>query len=122
MLVSFNFEATAGLAPLTATLPNITAIYNEWPPKKLRVSLPKYQRVATVVPVQDVDDSFTLPQYDRHRLMSTPIHVRDGDFLLVSVKNLLQSTGLSIHWHGFEVSLFLLLLLGVIILLPCPSV
>ena len=106
-MITFNFEAVSGLAPLTATLPNTTSIYHEWPPKNLRVSLPKYQSVATVIPDKSVDDTFTLPAYNEHRLMSTPIHIRNGDFLSVSVMNSLQSTGLSIHWHGFEVRIFI---------------
>jgi len=51
-----------------------------------------------------MDANFTMPDYDGHRLMATPIHVRDGDYLSVSVKNSLQATGLSIHWHGFEMT------------------
>ena len=45
-----------------------------------------------------------MPNYDEHTFLSPPIHVRDGDFLSVSVKNSLQATGLSIHWHGFEMT------------------
>jgi FtsP/CotA-like multicopper oxidase with cupredoxin domain len=51
--------------------------------------------------------------------MSTPIHVRDGDFLSVSVKNSLQATGLSIHWHGFEMTGHLELD-GVVGITQCP--
>lgn len=36
--------------------------------------------------------------------MSTPIHVRDGDFLSVTLRNSLPGTGLSLHWHGFEMT------------------
>lgn len=92
---------SSAVAPLTATLPQNTSIYHQWPPKSLRFGLPKYHRVAVAVPDQSLDN-FTTLKYD-HVFMSPPIHVRSGDFLTVSVQNL-QATGLSLHWHGFEMT------------------
>jgi len=35
-------------------------------------------------------------------IMGPPIHVQVGDTLRVSVTNSMQNSGLSVHWHGFE--------------------
>uniref|UniRef100_A0A7S2PNJ3 Plastocyanin-like domain-containing protein n=1 Tax=Skeletonema marinoi TaxID=267567 RepID=A0A7S2PNJ3_9STRA len=37
-------------------------------------------------------------------LVGPPIHVQLGDTLSVMLKNSLPTSGLSIHWHGFEMT------------------
>ena len=97
----FNFDAQVKYAPLLNSLPNNTAIYHEWPPKKLRKTLPNYISTALVVTPDDNDgsnDDNDLP------LIGPPIHVQTGDILSVTLQNSLMTTGLSIHWHGFEMT------------------
>ena len=97
---SFDFDAQVKYAPLLHSLPNNTAIYHEWPPKKLRKTLPNYISTALVVTPDDDNGSNDndLP------LIGPPIHVQTGDILSVTLQNSLMTTGLSIHWHGFEMT------------------
>ena len=97
---SFDFDARVKYAPLLRSLPNQTAIYHKWPPKKLRKTLPNYISAALITSPQapGVDNDNDLP------LIGPPIHVQAGDVLSVSLKNSLSTTGLSLHWHGFEMT------------------
>ena len=95
---SFDFEVQVKYVPLTATLPEETSIYHKWPPEKLRKKLPKYIPAAVVITPENqgniIDDDLVL--------VGPPVHVQAGDVLSVSLKNSLLTTGLSLHWHGFE--------------------
>ena len=97
----FNFDAQVKYAPLLHSLPNNTAIYHEWPPKKLRKTLPNYISTALVVTPDDDNDNH---EDDDLPLIGPPIHVQVGDILSVTLQNSLMTTGLSIHWHGFEMT------------------
>ncbi len=99
---SFNFDVQVRYAPLLRSLPNHTAIYHQWPPKALRKTLPAYISAAVVV-TKTADGSFDENASDSDLpLVGPPIHVQEGDTLFVTLKNSLSTTGLSIHWHGFE--------------------
>jgi len=88
----YKFEIKSNYAPLTKDLPQSTKIYHEWPLRKLRVDLPKYLRIASIHNAQGGTPT----------LIGPPIHVQAGDKLKVEVENSLINTGISIHWHGFE--------------------
>ena len=94
---SHVFDIHATYAALTASLPNHTSIYHDWPRENLRTHLPEYARIATMI---DAFDSTNDPL--SNRLMGKPIHVVQGDRLEVSLVNGLPTTGLSLHFHGFE--------------------
>lgn len=98
---AINLEARASVAPLTAALPPHASSYLAWPPPHLRsTELPEYLNVATVAseanPAPDGTENEPL------RLMGPPIHVQAGGVLSVALRNSLATTGLSLHWHGFE--------------------
>ena len=96
VLRTFQFEAEASIAPLTASLPNHSGVLDyalDW--NKTNRHIPKYLNVASVA--GGLDNG-----HDGINLMGPPIHVRNGDDLSVIVKNSLSTTGLSVHWHGFE--------------------
>ena len=97
MLRSFDFFINVRYASLSASLPPHTSIYNIWPPKKVRTTLPLYQSIATMISAgANITDSSS------HVLMGIPLHVIENDFLAVNVMNNVPNTGLSIHFHGFE--------------------
>jgi hypothetical protein len=99
---SFNFDVQVKYAPLLRSIPNHTAIYHQWPPKALRKTLPAYISAAVVV-TKTANESFDDNASDSDLpLVGPPIHVQEGDTLFVTLKNSLSTTGLSIHWHGFE--------------------
>jgi len=84
----YTFDIQTSYAPLLQSLDNIdTAIYSTWP--DFDKHIPDYATIASTHPNIGV-------------LMSQPIHVIEGDILEVTLINHLDSTGLSIHWHGFE--------------------
>jgi len=92
-LRTYRFEIKAQYAPLTSVLPNSTSIYHKWPPIKQKRKLPLYMLVAAISnPSGCAPDS----------LIGPPIHVQSGDKLEVILSNQLESSGLSLHWHGFE--------------------
>lgn len=98
---SFNFDAQVKYAPLLHSLPNHTAIYHEWPPEKLRKTLPNYISAALI----EYDGSSSASYIDDDLpMIGPPIHVQAGDILSVTLKNSLATTGLSLHWHGFEMT------------------
>ena len=101
---SFNFEARVKNLPLLSSLPNHTAIYHEWPPKQLRKTLPDYIAAAVVKHSTSSDGESSNNKDEDNLLVGPPIHVQVGDTLRVTLKNSLPTTGLSIHWHGFEMS------------------
>lgn len=101
-LRSFSFDARVRYAPLLRSLPDRTAIYREWPPAKLRKALPDYVSAALVASRGDSDDNDD--DDEDLRLLGPPIHVQAGDVLSVTLRNSLPATGLSLHWHGFEMS------------------
>ena len=88
----FTFDVKTSYVPLLKSLKNITtAIYNTWP--AFDKHLPNYATIAS---------THADLLGDKGVLMSQPIHVIEGDTLEVTLINHLDSTGLSIHWHGFE--------------------
>lgn len=93
----YVFDVKALYAPLTTTLPPFTSIHNTWPPQQLRKhkELPSYVSIATA-------GFLTHNSSGSNVLMGEPIHVIQGDSLRVTLKNSLPGTGLSLHWHGFE--------------------
>ncbi|VEU38467.1 unnamed protein product [Pseudo-nitzschia multistriata] len=96
VLRSFQFEATASIASVTASLPSHSAVLDhalDW--NKTNRHIPKYLNVATIAGGLNNGP-------DEINLMGPPIHARNGDDISVIVKNSLSTTGLSIHWHGFE--------------------
>jgi FtsP/CotA-like multicopper oxidase with cupredoxin domain len=92
--------------PLVAQLPNSTAIYHEWPPTKLRKKLPRYLTAAVIANNGNRDEDTAGTKATNKDVATTfmgpPIHVQARDILSVTMRNSLQSTGLSLHWHGFE--------------------
>jgi len=100
---SYNFNARIENLPLLLSLPNHTAIYHEWPPKQLRKTLPNYI-AAAVVRQSESKDGMRSNDKEDNLLVGPPIHVQVGDTLRVTLKNSLQTTGLSLHWHGFEMT------------------
>ena len=105
---SFNFDAQVKYVPLLRSLPNHTAIYHKWPRKALRKTLPDYISAAVVVTqtvyANETSDDNTNNSNSDLSLVGPPIHVQVGDTLSVVLKNSLQTSGLSIHWHGFEMT------------------
>lgn len=108
---SFNFDAQVKYVPLLRSLPNHTSIYHEWPPKPLRKTLPDYISAAVVVTqtvnADETSDDKNTNTHDSNSdlaLVGPPMHVQVGDTLSVVLKNSLQTSGLSIHWHGFEMT------------------
>lgn len=105
---SFNFDAQVKYVPLLRSLPNHTSIYHNWPPKPLRKTLPDYISAAVVVTqtvnADETPDDNTNDSNSDLTLVGPPIHVQAGDTLSVILKNSLQTSGLSIHWHGFEMT------------------
>ena len=101
---SFNFAITERYAPLVASLPEHTAIYNQWPRKELRTHLPDYLPIAAIT--ADENTSLLGSEYDlaSYVLMGKPVHVVAGDELEITLINNLQATGLSLHFHGFEMA------------------
>ena len=103
----------ASYAHLAKQLPFHTAIYQSWPRDNLRVNLPDYIQTATsdnrpkIKSNQQNDqntDSFSDSDnfLDQFPLMGKPIHVIQGNRLELNLINSIQTTGLSIHFHGFE--------------------
>ena len=84
----YTFDIRTSYVPLLQSLDNVdTAIHSTWP--AFDKHIPDYATTASTHPNIGV-------------LMSQPIHVIEGDILEVTLINHLDSTGLSIHWHGFE--------------------
>ncbi len=111
MVRSFDFTIKEQFAPLAITLPSHTSIYNEWPRKDLRASLPNYLSIATTVDSHhhtmesfsgEDDTKIIDPPTSVPVLMGMPIHVVENDVLEMNIMNNLSNTGLSIHFHGFE--------------------
>ena len=95
---SHLFSIHAAYAPLASSLPDHTSIYHEWPRENLRgVTLPEYTSIATMV-----DPMANEGNENPFVLMGKPIHVVEGDRLEVDLQNHLPTTGLSLHFHGFE--------------------
>lgn len=93
---SFQFHITERYVPFTTSLPDHTSIYHKWPREELRTKLPEYMSVVTTT--EHKSSSKHMPNV----LMGKPIHVVQNDRLDMSIANELLSTGLSIHFHGFE--------------------
>ena len=91
--ISFNIKPS--YVPLAETLPPHTVIQRIWPKAELRTDLPNL--IPAIVVQQD--------GYHDGSLMGPPIHIQAGDRLQLSLKNEVPYTGLSIHLHGFEMSL-----------------
>lgn len=91
---SFHFDIQIRYAKLRLNDDVITEIQRTWPKEDLRKDLPDFLSVAVMV-----DDDV---QNDEYILMGRPIHCIEGDMLELAVENNLQSTGLSLHFHGFE--------------------
>lgn len=70
-----------------------STIRNSWPIPHDE-NLPKYLSIAVMSDVDVSDTSYIL--------MGRPIHIIENEELNVKVTNHLQSTGLSIHFHGFK--------------------
>ncbi len=66
--------------------------------------------ISTAVVVSQTADADETPDNNANdsnsdlTLVGPPIHVQVGDTLSVVLKNSLQTSGLSIHWHGFEMT------------------
>jgi hypothetical protein len=88
----FDFDVRSAYAPFVKALSNITSIYHHWPPTNQRTDLPEYLRIASI----------HQPEQDEPTLVGPPLHVQQGDRLNVALRNSLMFSGLSIHWHGFE--------------------
>jgi len=94
----FNFNIKERYAPLATSLPSHTSVFKKWPQDgdHERAPLPNYLSIATMTSQgSDITDSSYI-------LMGLPVHVVENDRLLMRIENNLQSTGLSIHFHGFE--------------------
>jgi len=98
----YTLDVTLDYAPLALSLPNETAIYREWPPAHLRAELPDYQRIAGVRRMLSDNKDTNNNADNAPTLMGPPVHVRRNEILSVTLINHLQASGLSIHWHGFE--------------------
>ncbi len=104
----YTFDVQTSYAPLqeslqTSSSGKTTEIYKTWP--TFDKHLPDYVTIAST--------------HSIGILMSQPIHVIEGDTLEVTLTNHLDSTGLSIHWHGFEMKKSLEYV-GVVGLTQCP--
>ena len=96
----FQFNITARYVPLTSNLPHFTSIYHDWPPKNLRKKIPNLIQTATIEKSQPEN---TLTAIDAaHTLMGPPIHIQSGDQFELILLNKLETSGISLHWHGFE--------------------
>ena len=94
---SHRFDIQANYAPLASSLPDHTSIYHKWPRENLRMNLPEYISIATMTgPTKNTANESLLT------LMGKPIHILEGDRLEVALENYLPTTGLSLHFHGFE--------------------
>jgi len=98
---AYSFSVHADYAPLASSLPHHTSVHHEWPRENIRVDLPDYINIATTRTntasrIEDENSLLTL--------MGTPIHVLEGDRLEISLENYLPTTGLSLHFHGFEMA------------------
>ena len=89
---TYNFDVKTKHVPLSKALPQHTIIHNEWP--KHSRNLPRHVTIATA-------------DEDTQVLMSKPIHIIQGEELEVILTNSLDSSGMSVHWHGFEMKDFL---------------
>ncbi len=95
----YSFDVTAVIAPLKTTLPQFTAIHNKWPNPRLRKKeLPNYIYVATTTTSRNPLEGDS----EKTVIMGEPIHIVQGEVLKVTLRNGLQGTGLSLHFHGFE--------------------
>jgi FtsP/CotA-like multicopper oxidase with cupredoxin domain len=90
----FHFDIQIRYAKLHLNNDVATEIQNTWPRKDLQKSLPDYLSVAVMV-----DDDVENHEYV---LMGRPIHCIEGEMLELTVENNIESTGISIHFHGFE--------------------
>ena len=93
---SFNFEIEERFAPLASSVPAHTSIFKKWPSEGLRAHLPDYLSVSVMT-----SKGPSLDQ-NSYLFMGVPIHVVTGDILNMTIMNKLPATGLSIHFHGFE--------------------
>ncbi len=101
----FKFDIAEQYAPLLASLPDHTAIYNQWPRKELRTHLPDYLPIAVMT--AEIESDFSNSEdsdAEPYVLMGKPVHVVAGDYLEITLVNNLQATGLSLHFHGFEMA------------------
>ena len=96
---SHQFDIHAAFAPLISSLPNHTSIYHKWPRENLRTTLPDYISLFTST-IPDINKNSTFE--NSITLMGTPIHVFEGSKIEISLTNYLQTAGLSLHFHGFE--------------------
>ena len=99
MLRRFEFSIEDRYARLTASLPTNTSLLKSWLNEELRAKLPDYISTATTV---SSSLGLNITKSSSYVLMGMPIHVVENDFLQLIVRNKLPSTGLSIHFHGFE--------------------
>lgn len=97
-LRSYNFFIKERYVPFISLVPTHTAVYHKWPPEELRTELPEYISLVTTI------EEGKLSQKTPNVLMGRPIHVVQSDRLEMTINNGLPSTGLSIHFHGFEMS------------------
>jgi hypothetical protein len=98
---SFTFHIEQRYAALRSTLPEHTSIYNEYPREELRTKLPEYLSMAAMKEDESSEGSNSITE-SSYILMGRPIHILQNDILQLNIINKLQSTGLSIHFHGFE--------------------
>lgn len=95
---SYNFTIKETYIPFISRLPAHTSIYNKWPRLELRTKLPEYLSIVTTIEKHGSwGNNFKV-------LMAKPIHVVESDRLELTISNDLLATGLSIHFHGFEMS------------------
>ena len=76
---SFAFDAQVKYAPLLNSLPNHTAIYHEWPPEKLRKTLPNYVSAALIESAGSNESGGSGGGETELPLIGPPIHVQAGD-------------------------------------------
>lgn len=91
---SFHFDIQIRYAKLRLNDGMKTAIQTTWPRKDLQKHLPDYLSVAVMVDEDDLNSEYVL--------MGKPIHCIEGEILELTVENNVESTGLSLHFHGFE--------------------
>ena len=110
MSQKYDFNIHTAYAPLAITLPNHTAIYHRWPRKDQRAHLPDYLSIAATTTAsnnfklisEEDDEEINNDESIDYLLMGDTIHVVQGQRLEVNLVNTLQATGLSLHFHGFE--------------------
>lgn len=91
----FDFNIEEKYAKLSSSLDGVnTAIRSSWPRKDLQIKLSKYLPIAVMS-----EEGFSDTDYI---LMGRPIHIVEQEELDMKITNKLQATGLSIHFHGFE--------------------